>query len=230
MANFVNTFRRNVGRVVCEFGRGMESAGNIMMLKVHEDVTTAQSIQKIGDLVPKIGSQAFIAPNARVVGYPEIGPNAYVGYGATVRADINDVKLGKSVYIGDKATIHSTRDALNSEGYQTLIGNHAVVGANSVVIGATLEDNSFIDVSCTIGEGAVVGQYAVVGPGSVVLGDSRIKKGEYWAGNPASFVRQLKDSEIALYEQKANSMMEQVERLRQAHTTPSQTTQSNLRE
>lgn len=53
-----------------------------------------------------------------------------------------------------------------------------LVGANSVVYGATLEDNCFVDVGCTIGEGAVVGQYAYIAPGSVLHGDARVRRGQ----------------------------------------------------
>jgi hypothetical protein len=37
-----------------------------------------------------------------------------------------EVKLGNQVYIGDRATLHATRDGLNKTGFQTLIGNNAV--------------------------------------------------------------------------------------------------------
>jgi carbonic anhydrase/acetyltransferase-like protein (isoleucine patch superfamily) len=95
--------------------------------------------------------------------------------------------------LGDRVTLHAQRDGLHVNGFQTLIGDNAVgiypfksnmantsiihniVGSHSVINGATLEDNSFVDVSCTICNGAVVGQYAVIGPGSVLLSDARVK-------------------------------------------------------
>jgi hypothetical protein len=103
MAGIVNSVRLNVGRVVSEFGRGFIQAGNIFQLKVYDEgiscftftltflVPTAQNIQKIGDLVPRIGKDTFVAPNARVVGDPEIGSRCYVGYGTSIRGMLESI-------------------------------------------------------------------------------------------------------------------------------------------
>jgi len=227
---FCNKMRLHVGRVVSEFGRGLIQAGDIMQLKVVDDVFAAQSIQKIGDLVPVIGHKSFVAPNARVVGNPEIGTGCYIGYGASIRGDVNQVKLGNQVYIGDRVSLHATRDGLNRTGFQTLIGNNSVVGDHSVVIGATLEDNTFVDASCTVQEGAVVGQYAVIGPGSFVRGDARVASGTYWAGNPAVFVRKLSSEEIDQYNRQGQALLDAIEPLAETHKKQTQLKQSLLRE
>jgi len=220
--------RLYVGRVVSEFGRGLKDAGNIFNLKVIDGVSTAQTVQKIGFLVPSIGVNTFISPNARVVGDPEIGKSSYVGYGAVIRGDVNQVKVGDFVYLGDRITIHAQREGLHDSGSRTLIGNNAVVGASSIINGATLEDNCFVDVSCTICDGAVVGQHCIIAAGSVLLGDARMKPGTYWSGNPAEYVRDLTKEEIEATTARAALLQEESVSLATTHAKATQLKQSLL--
>ena len=44
------------------------------------------------DLAPKVQLNAYVAPNATVVGQVTIGMESSVWYGAVIRGDINEVK------------------------------------------------------------------------------------------------------------------------------------------
>ena len=57
---------------------------------------------------PKISDQAFIAPNATVIGDVEIGDESSVLFGAVVRGDIAPVRIGKRTNIQDLSVLHET--------------------------------------------------------------------------------------------------------------------------
>lgn len=51
MANIVNNCRRHVGRIVSEFGRGLDTAGNVMMLKVIDESIVAYHLFQTPHLI-----------------------------------------------------------------------------------------------------------------------------------------------------------------------------------
>lgn len=44
------------------------------------------------DLVPEIGSQHYIAPNATIIGDVEISNQCVIWYGAVLRGDLNGIR------------------------------------------------------------------------------------------------------------------------------------------
>jgi len=109
---------------------------------------------------------------------------------------VNQIKIGDNVNIGDRATIHITRDGLKQVGYATNIGHNVFVGplhisprrfpilmpilsgAGSIIHGATLEDNSFVDAACVILDGAVIGKGSQIAAGSLVLSGTQVPAGQ----------------------------------------------------
>lgn len=57
------------------------------------------------DLEPSIYINAFVAPNATIVGEVSIGHETTVWYGSVIRGDINAVRIGNNSSIGDNSVI-----------------------------------------------------------------------------------------------------------------------------
>ena len=60
-----------------------------------------------------------------------------------------------------------------------------------------------IGAGAIVQEGSVVEDGSIVAPGSVVSAGTLIKKGQFWAGNPATYVRDVDESESKLFEKNA---------------------------
>lgn len=58
-------------------------------------------ILSVGDKIPKIGKDVFIAPTATVVGDVEIEDGANIWYGTVIRGDSSYVRIGKNTNIQD---------------------------------------------------------------------------------------------------------------------------------
>ena len=136
-------------------------------------------IYAIGERVPSIHPDAYVHPEATVIGDVQIGANSSVWPSAVVRGDYGAVVIGESSNIQDGAVIHAT-DQLN-----TVIGSWVVVGHLAHIEGSIIEDAALIGVGSIVLHRAVVGHGATVGAGAVVTNDMRVPAEALAVGVPA---------------------------------------------
>jgi carbonic anhydrase/acetyltransferase-like protein (isoleucine patch superfamily) len=113
-------------------------------------------IYALGALTPEIHPEAYVHPDAVVVGAVTIGAGASVWPAAVLRGDYGRIEVGDLTYIQDGTVVHTT------EQWPTLIGARCVVGHNAHLEGCTVGDD------CLIGSGSIVLNRATVAPGAAV--------------------------------------------------------------
>jgi carbonic anhydrase/acetyltransferase-like protein (isoleucine patch superfamily) len=114
------------------------------------------AIYQLGDLIPRIHPDAYVHPDAVVIGNVEIGADASVWPTAVLRGDYGAITIGARSSVQDGSVIHA------GPGFPTVVGEDCVIGHLAHLEGCTLEDESLV------GSGAVVLHFAVVGSGSIV--------------------------------------------------------------
>ena len=149
-------------------------------------------IMPYGGKHPEIAADAFIAPNAAVIGDVAVGAQSSIWFGCTVRGDGNFIRIGARTNIQDGTVIH-----VDSASLPTIIGDDVTVGHMALIHACTLEDGSFIGMGATVMDGAVVESGAMVAAGALVTPGKRVPAGELWAGSPAKMWRDLGDHERA---------------------------------
>ena len=112
------------------------------------------AVYALGDVVPKIDADAYVHPDATVIGDVSLGPDATVWPHAVLRGDYGSIVVGARTSVQDGTVIHA------GPGFPTVVGNGCVVGHLVHLEGCTLEDE------CLVGSGAVVLHHARVGPGA----------------------------------------------------------------
>ncbi len=142
-------------------------------------------IYALGDKVPSIHPDAFIAPTATIVGDVRIEAGASVWYGAVVRGDTSYAVIGEGANVQDGAVVHGRADQ------PAIIGREASLAHNCVVHGATIGEQALIANGALVLDGARVGARALVGAGSVVLADAVIPEGMLAVGSPAVVKRSI---------------------------------------
>lgn len=147
-------------------------------------------------VAPRIAADAFIAPNAVIVGDVEIGPQASIWFSCVLRGDVNAIRVGARSNIQDGTIIHCEGARDGHTGYPTIIGEDVLVGHLVMIHGSTLENRAFIGMSATLLNGTVVEGDAMIAAGALVAG-KRVPKGQLWAGSPAKFMRELSEKDIA---------------------------------
>ena len=143
-------------------------------------------------VLPQVAPDAFIAPNATLIGDVAIGARSSVWFNVVMRGDVNYIRVGERTNIQDGTIVHvATNDG------PTIIGNDVLIGHAAIVHGCTLHDGCFVGMAATVMDDAVVESGAMVAAGALVAPGKRVPTGQLWAGTPAKFMRELKPDEIA---------------------------------
>ena len=140
--------------------------------------------------MPKIGEDVFIAPTAAVIGDVELGKGSSVWFGATVRGDLQPIKIGEYCNIQDNATVHIMGDSV------TEIGNYVTIGHNSLVHCRRIGDNCLIGMGSIILGYSEIGENCIIGAGTLLTQYKKIPRNSLIYGNPAKIIRALRDDEI----------------------------------
>lgn len=142
--------------------------------------------------LPLVLSAVYIAPSATVIGDVVIGDFSSVWYGAVVRGDKNQIRIGGYVNIQDGAII-TTDDRPNPAGLESSvnIGSYVNIGHGARLHACTIGNGCLIGMNSTILEGAVLEPGSAIAAGSLVPPGRRIPHGQLWGGNPARFIRTI---------------------------------------
>jgi carbonic anhydrase/acetyltransferase-like protein (isoleucine patch superfamily) len=124
--------------------------------------------------VPDIDPDAYVHPDAVVIGRVTLASQASVWPGAVLRADHGMITVGARTSVQDGTIVHCTARE------DTVIGAECVVGHNAHLEGCVVADG------CLIGSGAVVLNRSVIGAGSIVAAAALVTGG--FVVPPASLV------------------------------------------
>jgi len=142
-------------------------------------------------LKPEIFDDAFIAPNASIIGEVSIGLQARVWYGAVLRGDINAIRVGNYSSIGDNTVIHTAAALPTGIPASVNIGIYVTIENGCSLYSCTIDDEVVVGFRSVILEGAQLERGCQIGPNSVVPPGRVIPAGQFWAGNPVEYVRDV---------------------------------------
>jgi carbonic anhydrase/acetyltransferase-like protein (isoleucine patch superfamily) len=134
----------------------------------------------LGDLVPDIHPDAYVHPDAVVIGAVTVGAESSVWPGAVLRADFGRIVVGAHTSVQDGTVVHTT------EQWPTLIGDECVVGHNVHMEGCTISDRCLIGSGSVVLNRVVVGRGSVVGANALVTEDTHVPESTMALGVPAT--------------------------------------------
>ena len=149
------------------------------------------AIYSLGDRQPVLGPDAWVAPNATVIGDVRLGDNASIWWNAVVRGDNDTITIGAGSNIQDGSVLHV--DA----GVPLTIGANVTVGHQVMLHGCTIGDESLIGIKSVILNRAVIGRHCIIGAKSRIPEGKEIPERSLVMGSPGKIVRQLSDEEVA---------------------------------
>ena len=136
---------------------------------------------------PDLSKAAFVAANAVVIGNVDVQTGVSIWYGATVRADVEGIKIGNCTNIQDGAVLHC------DPGLPIVLEDYVTVGHRAVIHSATIGAGSLIGIGAIILNGVTVGSGSIIGAGAVVTKD--IPPRSLVMGVPAKAIRTLTDEQ-----------------------------------
>ena len=137
------------------------------------------AIYALGDLVPDIHPDAYVHPDATVIGDVRIAAHASVWPQTVLRGDHGYIELGERSNIQDGCVVHCTAKD------PTILGPSSAVGHAVHIEGARIGTGCLIASGSVVLNGTVVEDGGMVGAGAVLSYGSTVRTGEIALGVPA---------------------------------------------
>jgi carbonic anhydrase/acetyltransferase-like protein (isoleucine patch superfamily) len=137
------------------------------------------AIYELDGVAPRVDPEAYVHPDAVVIGDVTIGPDSSVWGSAVLRGDFGTITVGARSSIQDGTVIHA------GPGFPTVVGDGCVVGHLTHLEGCTLEDDALAGSCSVVLHHAVIGTGATVGANAVVPNNMVVPPGALALGIPA---------------------------------------------
>ena len=136
-------------------------------------------IYALGNQVPSIHPDAYVHPDAVVIGDVTIGAHSSVWPCAVLRGDDGAIVIGQRTSVQDGCVVHTTPE------HPTTIGDDCVIGHMVHLEACTIEPWCLIGVGSVVLHRVVVSSWAIVAANAVVLNDMMVPSGALAVGTPA---------------------------------------------
>ncbi|MGA2377695.1 MAG: gamma carbonic anhydrase family protein [Spirochaetia bacterium] len=147
-------------------------------------------VHKIGGKVPEVDKALFVAWNAEVAGSVTLAAETSIWFSATLRGDIEYIKVGRGSNVQDGATLHT------DFGLPCVVGEGVTIGHRAILHGCTVGDDCLIGMGAVVLSGAVIGRESIVGAAALVTEGMSFPPRSLIIGIPAKAVRTLDDEAI----------------------------------
>ena len=144
-------------------------------------------LYELDGVAPRIDPEAFVHPQAVIIGNVTIGPDSSVWPSAVLRGDYGTITVGAGSSIQDGTVVHA------GPGFPTTIGDGCVVGHLTHLEGCTLEDDALAGSGSVVLHWAVISRGATVGANAVVPNNMVVPPGALALGVPAKILEGRSD-------------------------------------
>ncbi|HET8989507.1 MAG TPA: gamma carbonic anhydrase family protein [Acidimicrobiales bacterium] len=147
-------------------------------------------IYALGERTPTIHPEAFVHPDAVVIGDVRLGADSSVWPGAVLRGDYGTVIVGERTSIQDGSVVHAVAE------FPTVIGSDCVVGHLAHLEGCVIEDGALVGSGSIVLHLATVHSGATVAAGAVVRNRTDVPARALAVGVPATVREGASDVEL----------------------------------
>jgi carbonic anhydrase/acetyltransferase-like protein (isoleucine patch superfamily) len=148
-------------------------------------------IYALDQRLPQIAEDAWVAPNATVIGDVHLGAKSSVWFGAVLRGDVERLTIGRGSNIQDNSVLHS------DPGAPLQLGERVTVGHMAMLHGCHVGDEALIGIGAVVLNYARIGARSIVGAGALVTEGKEFPDGVLIIGSPAKVARGLTEEELA---------------------------------
>ena len=136
-------------------------------------------IYALGDRVPTIHEDAYVHPDAVIIGDVRIGKESTIWPGAVLRGDYGTIIIGERTSIQDGSVLHATAELM------TVVGDDCVIGHIVHLEGCTIHNGALVGNGAIGRHRAQVHSGATVAAGAVVRNDGIVPENALAVGVPA---------------------------------------------
>ncbi len=142
-------------------------------------------IYALDDILPVIDPEAWVADDANLIGRVVIGAMASVWFGATLRGDNEEIRVGAGSNVQENSVLHT------DIGYPLTIGANCTIGHHAMLHGCIIGDGTLIGMGATVLNGARIGKGCLIGACALITEGKEIPDGSLVMGSPGRVVRRL---------------------------------------
>ena len=146
-------------------------------------------IWELDGIAPDIAADAWIAPDAQIIGRVVIEPGASIWWGAVLRGDNEEIRIGRGSNVQDLCCLHT------DPGFPLTIGANVTVGHKAMLHGCTIGDDSLIGMGATVLNGAKIGTGSLIGASALVSEGKDIPDRVLVMGAPGRVVREIDEAQ-----------------------------------
>jgi carbonic anhydrase/acetyltransferase-like protein (isoleucine patch superfamily) len=137
------------------------------------------AIYALGDQIPDIHPDAYVHPDATIIGSVTIGAFASIWPQVVLRGDQGTIDIGANTNVQDGSILHTTPYT------PTIIGANSAVGHNVHIEGAVIGSGCLIASGSVVLNASVIADGGIVGAGAVLSYGFQVAAGEMALGVPA---------------------------------------------
>ncbi len=142
-------------------------------------------IYALDGIAPQIDPTAWVAPDANVIGRVVLGAGASIWFGATLRGDNEEIRVGARSNVQESSVLHTDM------GFPLVIGADCTIGHRAMLHGCTIGDGTLIGMGATVLNGARIGKGCLIGACALITEGKEIPDGSLVMGSPGRVVRLL---------------------------------------
>lgn len=150
------------------------------------------AIYALGDQVPSIHPEAYVHPDAVIIGSVTIGAESSIWPHAVLRGDDGQILIGSGTSIQDGTVVHTTPF------WPTTVGDDCVIGHNVHLEGCTIEDRALVGSGSVVLHRAIVRSEGLVGANALVTNDTEVPSRAMALGVPAVIKEGRVDPEVMI--------------------------------
>ena len=140
--------------------------------------------------VPEVDPDAWVAPNASIIGKVKLEKNSSIWFNAVLRGDIELITIGENSNIQDGSVLHT------DPGYPLSVGKGVTVGHMVMLHGCQISNDSLIGIGSIILNNAKIGKNCIIGANSLITENKIIPDNSLVVGSPGRVLRKVTEEEI----------------------------------
>jgi carbonic anhydrase/acetyltransferase-like protein (isoleucine patch superfamily) len=168
---------------------------------------TTYSLDGVGVRTPASG-RFWVAPNAVVLGNVVMEEDASVWFGAVVRGDNEEIRIGARSNVQDGSVLHT------DPGFPMHIEPDCTIGHMVMLHGCRIGARSLIGIGSIILNGAVIGEGSLIGANTLIPEGKVIPPRSMVLGSPGRVVKQFTDEDVARFSAAAGRYVQNWQRFK----------------
>ncbi|MCA3487918.1 MAG: gamma carbonic anhydrase family protein [Rhodobacter sp.] len=142
-------------------------------------------IYALDGIRPQIHPDTWVAPDANLIGRVVLEAGASVWFGATLRGDNEEIRVGAGSNVQENAVLHTDM------GFPLTIGANCTIGHKAMLHGCTIGEGTLIGMGAMVMNGSRIGRGCLIGAGALITEGKEIADGSLVMGAPGKVIRLL---------------------------------------